>query len=159
MRKVLAREGTLDDGLVCAPVEQVIEGHAEEEHRPRDHRRQRVCGVDGVEFLSGYVFHEVAKPGEKAPVAQDAHSENRHQEAANQQSDSVDGVRNRNGFQAAENCVNCANQPNPKAQQRDGCELAQPEQLVKVENTVERQRTGIQHGRQIGEQISEQEQE
>ena len=94
--QVLSAEYALHDGLVGAPVEQVVEQHAEEQDRPRNHRRQGVRRIDRVELFCRNIGDEVLNTSKEAAVAEDADGQDRNQQTADQQAHAVYGIRYRN---------------------------------------------------------------
>lgn len=159
MREAFAGQRTLDDGLVGAPVEQVIEGHTEEQHRPWNHGGQRIRGVYRVKLFGRHIGDKIFDTRDKAAAAHHADGEDRDKEAADQQAGPVDGIGNCDRFQAAENRVNRADDADAEAQHGNRLKLGDAEKLVDIKNAVEGQRTRIEDGRQVGQQIAKQEKE
>lgn len=157
--QILGSQRALDDGLVGAPVEQVVEQHAEEQNRPRNHRRQGVRRIDRVELLRRNIGDKVLNAGKEAAVAEDADGQDRDQQTADQQTHAVYGIGYRNCLQAAEDCVDGTDNADCNTQDCDALEAGDAEQLIQLEDLVEGQRTGVQYGRQVSKHVAEQEQE
>ena len=100
----------------------------------------RVRGVDGVEFFRRDLGDKVPDAVEKVAVAQNADRKNRHEKTANQQADTIYSIRHSNSLQTAEDCVDRANNTDAGAKDRNRLKLGDAQQLIDVENTVERQR-------------------
>lgn len=153
--RFLAASVLLDDGLVGAPVEQVVEQHAEEQNRPRNHRRQGVRRIDRVELFRRNIGDEVLNAGKEAAVAEDADGQDRDQQTADQQTHAVYGVGYRNCLQAAEDCVDGTDNADCNTQDRNTLISGDAEQLIQMENLIEGQRTGVQYGRQVSKHVAE----
>ena len=157
--QILGSQRALDDGLVGAPVEQVVEQHTEEQDRPRNHRRQGVRRIDSVELFRRNIGDKVLNTGKEAAVAEDADGQDRDQQTADQQAHAVYGIGYCNCLQAAEDRVDRTDNADRNTQDRDALISGDAEQLIQMEDLVEGQRTGVQYGRQVGQHIAEQEQE
>ena len=98
--EVFAAQRTLDDGLVGRPVEQVVDEHTGQQQRPRYFRRERVRRGPCV-HLFRRCGDEVIQTGHEAAAVQLAEGDNaedRDSEAADDQTDAIDGIRVGNGF-------------------------------------------------------------
>ena len=136
MRQTLTGQRALDDGLVGAPVKQVVKGHAKEQNRPRYHRGQCVRRIDGIELFCRHFGDKVPNAIEKVAVTQNADCKDRYKKAADQQTDTIYSIRHSNGFQAAENRVDRANDADTGTQNRNRLKLSDAKQFVDIEDTV-----------------------
>lgn len=85
--------------------------------------------------------------------------EDRDGKAADDEADTVDGIRVGNGFQTAEYRVAHADDAGADADEGDGAEIADAEHTLEVKDLDQCDRTRIQDGRQHGNDIRNQEQQ
>ena len=86
-------------------------------------------------------------------MAEHVEREKRDHQAADEQADAVDGIRYGNGFQAAEDGVNRADDGDKDTQDNDGLELGNAKDSGQVENVFKHQRTRVQDYRNLHEQV------
>ena len=96
---------------------------------------------------------------DKAAVTKCTHCDDRQRDAADNQTEAVDGIGYGNRLQAAEDGVNRTD--NTDGSRRDGnaLQFGNLQQTADVENLVEHQSAGVQNRRQVGEQVAEQQQQ
>ena len=155
--QVLCTQRSLNDRLIGAPVEHIVDDHAGKEHRPWNHRRHCVGRIDGVELFCRYDRDQIAQTGEEVVIAEQQQTEDRDHKAADDQSDAVDGIRYRNRLQAAEDGVAGADDTDGNSCDDNTLHLRYAHALINFEDLVEHQCARIQNGRQVGEQVAEQE--
>ena len=84
-------------------------------------------------------------------------AQNRNHEAADQQTDTVDGIRVCNGLQTAEYGVAHTDNTGCEADNQNCPEVADAEHVLNAEDLLQCDSAGVQNGRQHGDDIREQE--
>ena len=92
-------------------------------------------------------------------LAEGKNTENRDGKAADDEADTVDGIRVGNGFQAAEYRIAHTDDAGANADDGDGAEIADAEHTLEVKDLNQCDRTRIQDGRQHGNDICDEEQQ
>ena len=150
--QALCSKCALYKGLIRAPPVQIVEEHSREDERPRQSRFSSIPRSPCVE-LFGFglyevldTFYETAAGG---LVTQQRQREERDHQTADDKADAVDGIRNRNCLQAAEDGVAAADDADDEAQDGNSHELAGAEDAGDVEDLLENDCTGVQDDRQV----------
>ena len=100
-----------DKGLIRAPPVQVVEEHTGDDQRPRNLRLRCVPCVDCVHLgriSLDHVLYAVENAVTAGCCGQSREAEERNHQTADDQADAVDGIRNCNGLQTAEDRVAAA---------------------------------------------------
>lgn len=157
--QVLSAEYALHDGLVGAPVRDVVDTTAKCDHRPRNVRRLCVSRLDRIQVLRRGCS-ENADAFCDAAVAQCDKCQNRDQDdRADDKDDAVQRVRYGYGLQAAEDCIDTADYAECNAHYGGCHETVAAHQCGNTEDTLHRYRACVQHQRQHGYNISDKENE
>ena len=150
--QALCGECALYKGLIRAPPVQVVEEHTREDERPRQSRFSSIPRSPCVE-LFGFGLYKVLDPLYQTAaggfVTQQRQREERDHQAADDKADAVDGIRNRNCLQAAEDGVAAADNADDDTQNRNCCELADAEDTGNIEDILKYNCTGVKDDRQI----------
>ena len=150
--QALCCEGTLYKGLVGAPPVQVVEEHTGDDQRPRNFRFRCIPCVDGVHFGRISLYHVLDAVHDAMAAGcsgQSREAEERDHQTADDKADAVDGIRNRNCLQAAEDGVAAADNTDDDTQNRNRCELADAEDTGNIEDILKYNCTGVKDDRQI----------
>ena len=152
--QVLCAEYTLHDGLVCAPVGNVVDAASEDNHRPRNFRCLRVPRLDGIQVSRRCIADHAADAGSQAAITENDKCQNRNDNnSADDEDDAVERVGYGYGLQTAEDCVNAAD--DTEGNTHDGCckEAIAAEQFGNVKDTLHSDRAGIKNQRKHGNDI------